>query len=99
MNAKKNIPDCRNTHWDNLPETLSAVFLMSPVAPWPKKFIYMKEHEDWFRTLMSYEPRGNDYMSCTLVTEPCTPGTDVGVLYFETSGWLQCADTIPSVFP
>ena len=69
---------------------------MSPVAPWPKKFIYMKEHEDWFRTLMSYEPRGNDYMSCTLVTEPCTPGTDVGVLYFETSGWLpMCGhDTI-----
>ena len=35
-------------------------------------------------------------MSCTLITEPCTPGTDVGVLYFETSGWLpMCGhDTI-----
>ena len=61
-----------------------------------EKFIYMKENEDWFRRLLSYEPRGNDYMSCTLITEPCTPGTDVGVLYFETSGWLpMCGhDTI-----
>lgn len=27
-------------------------------------------------------------MSCTIVTEPCTPGTDVGILYFEASCWL-----------
>ena len=61
-----------------------------------EKFIYMKNNEDWFRKLLSYEPRGNDYMSCTLITEPCMPGTDVGVLYFETSGWLpMCGhDTI-----
>lgn len=61
-----------------------------------EKFVYMKTHEDWFRKLLSYEPRGNEYMSCTLITEPCTPGTDVGVLYFETSGWLpMCGhDTI-----
>lgn len=61
-----------------------------------EKFNYMKKNEDWFRTLLSYEPRGNDYMSCTLITEPCEPGTDAGVLYFETSGWLpMCGhDTI-----
>lgn len=52
-----------------------------------EKFIYMKEHEDWFRRLMSFEPRGNSHMSCTLVTEPCTPGTDVGVLYFGADRW------------
>jgi len=27
-------------------------------------------------------------MSATLITEPCAPGTDVGVLYFESSGWM-----------
>lgn len=52
------------------------------------KYNYMKENVDWFRKLLSYEPRGNDGMSCTLITQPCTPGADVGVLYFETSGWL-----------
>ncbi|WP_438782156.1 proline racemase family protein [Enterococcus sp. DIV0187] len=53
-----------------------------------EKFNYMKEHEDWFRKLLSYEPRGSEIMSGTLITEPCTPGTDVGVLYFEASGWM-----------
>lgn len=52
------------------------------------KFTYMKEHEDWFRKVLAYEPRGSEIMSCTLITEPCTPGTDVGVLYFEASCWM-----------
>lgn len=53
-----------------------------------EKYVYMKRHEDWFRKLLTYEPRGSDIMSGTLITEPCTPGTDVGVLYFEASGWM-----------
>jgi len=61
-----------------------------------EKYTYMKDHADWFRKLLSYEPRGSEIMSGTLVTEPCTPGTDVGVLYFEASGWMpMCGhDTI-----
>ena len=53
-----------------------------------EKFEYMRENEDWFRKVLMYEPRGSEIMSGTLVTEPCTPGTDVGVLYFESSCWL-----------
>lgn len=53
-----------------------------------EKFTYMKDHEDWFRKVLAYEPRGSEIMSCTIITEPCTPGTDVGVLYFEASCWL-----------
>ena len=53
-----------------------------------EKYTYMRKHEDWFRKLLTYEPRGSDIMSGTLITEPCTPGTDVGVLYFEASGWM-----------
>lgn len=53
-----------------------------------EKFTYMKENQDWFRKILAYEPRGSEIMSCTLITEPCTPGTDVGVLYFEASCWL-----------
>ena len=96
MNAKK-IFRTVETHTLGQPtRNIIGGFPHVPGSTMAEKFIYMKEHEDWFRTLMSYEPRGNDYMSCTLVTEPCTPGTDVGVLYFETSGWLpMCGhDTI-----
>ena len=53
-----------------------------------EKFTYMKDNEDWFRKVLAFEPRGSEIMSCTLFTEPCTPGTDVGVLYFEASCWL-----------
>ena len=61
-----------------------------------EKFTYMREHEDWLRKLLCYEPRGSEIMSATLITEPCTPGTDVGVLYFEASCWMpMCGhDTI-----
>lgn len=61
-----------------------------------EKFTYMRDNEDWFRKVLAYEPRGSEIMSCTLFTEPCTPGTDVGVLYFEASCWLpMCGhDTI-----
>lgn len=56
----------------------------------------MKENEDWFRKVLMYEPRGSEIMSGTLITEPCTPGTDVGILYFEASCWMpMCGhDTI-----
>ena len=61
-----------------------------------EKFVYMKEKEDWFRKVLMYEPRGSEIMSGTLITEPCTPGTDVGILYFEASCWMpMCGhDTI-----
>lgn len=53
-----------------------------------EKFEYMRKNEDWFRKVLMYEPRGSEIMSGTLITEPCTPGTDVGVLYFEASCWM-----------
>ena len=96
MNAKK-VFRTIETHTLGQPtRNIVSGFPHIPGNTMAEKFIYMKENEDWFRTLLSYEPRGNDYMSCTLNTEPCTPGTDVGVLYFETSGWLpMCGhDTI-----
>ncbi len=53
-----------------------------------EKFVYMQQNEDWLRKVLCYEPRGSEIMSATLITEPCTPGTDVGVLYFESSCWM-----------
>jgi proline racemase len=61
-----------------------------------EKYTHMKKHEDWFRKILTYEPRGSEIMSGTLFTEPCTSGTDIGILYFEASGWMpMCGhDTI-----
>lgn len=61
-----------------------------------EKFEYMRDNADWFRKLLMFEPRGSEIMSGTLITEPCTPGTGVGILYFEASCWLpMCGhDTI-----
>lgn len=53
-----------------------------------EKFEYMRDNADWFRKVLMFEPRGSEIMSGTLITEPCTPGTDVGVLYFESSCWM-----------
>lgn len=70
-----------------------------PVIPgntMQEKYVYMQKHNDWIRKVLSLEPRGNSVMSGAFLTPPCTPGTDLGVLYYETGGWLpMCGhDTI-----
>ncbi|ATW27698.1 proline racemase family protein [Candidatus Formimonas warabiya] len=67
-----------------------------PGATMQEKFIYMQTHNDWMRKVLSLEPRGNEVMSGAFLTPPCTPGTDIGVIYYETGGWLpMCGhDTI-----
>ncbi len=76
--------------------TVVSGFRKIPGNTMGEKFVYMRDNEDGFRKLLAYEPRGSEIMSCTLITEPCTPGTDFGVLYFEASCWLpMCGhDTI-----
>lgn len=61
-----------------------------------EKMLYMKEHYDWLRTALMYEPRGHDVMSGCVLTEPCDPSADIGVVYIETGGYLaMCGhDTI-----
>ncbi len=67
-----------------------------PGSTMSEKMLYMKEHEDWFRTFMTCEPRGAKHWAATLITSPCDPSCDVGVLYYEPLGWLpMCGhDTI-----
>ncbi|MBU3875707.1 proline racemase family protein [Faecalicatena sp. AGMB00832] len=61
-----------------------------------EKLQYMMTEGDWVRQLLTYEPRGNDVMSGTIITAPCSPEADIGVLYFEVGGWMpMCGhDTI-----
>ncbi|MCI8608950.1 MAG: proline racemase [Firmicutes bacterium] len=68
--------------------TVVGGFKHIPGKTMQEKFMYMKEHEDWFRKVLCYEPRGSEIMSGTIITDPCTPGTDVGILYFESSCWM-----------
>ncbi|UTR12006.1 proline racemase family protein [Evansella sp. LMS18] len=61
-----------------------------------EKMLYMKEKYDWIRKFLMNEPRGHDVMSGVLLTEPCDPEADIGVIYIETGGYLpMCGhDTI-----
>lgn len=61
-----------------------------------EKMNYMKENYDWIRRFLMYEPRGHSIMSGVLLTEPCHPEADVGVIFIETGGYLpMCGhDTI-----
>ncbi|MGC8230100.1 proline racemase family protein [Pseudobacillus badius] len=61
-----------------------------------EKMLYMKKEHDWIRKLLMNEPRGHDVMSGALITEPCHPDADIGVIYIETGGYLpMCGhDTI-----
>jgi len=67
-----------------------------PGSTMGEKMLYMKEKNDWIRTLISGEPRGSKISACTIITSPCVSGADIGVLYFEPLGWLpMCGhDTI-----
>ncbi|MCG8617330.1 MAG: proline racemase family protein [Desulfobacterales bacterium] len=61
-----------------------------------EKMLYLKENHDWIRQTLMFEPRGNEVQSGVILTTPCTPGTDIGVVYIEVGGYLtMCGhDTI-----
>lgn len=61
-----------------------------------EKMLYMEQHYDWIRKFLMNEPRGHGVMSGALMTDPCHPDADVGVIYIETGGYLpMCGhDTI-----
>jgi 4-hydroxyproline epimerase len=43
---------------------------------------------DWIRRALSMEPRGHAHMSGTMLYPPISPDADMGLLFFETSGFL-----------
>ena len=59
-----------------------------PGATFSDKWAWAKANLDDLRKLLMFEPRGNSVMSGSIVTAPCTPGADVGVIYIEVSGFL-----------
>ncbi len=60
------------------------------------KMLYMRDHMDWIRTSLMFEPRGSSIMSGVVLVEPTHPEADFGVIFIETGGYLpMCGhDTI-----
>ena len=70
-----------------------------PVIPgrtMSEKMHYLKDECDWIRRMLMHEPRGNDVMSGAILTTPCLPEADIGVIYTEVGCYLpMCGhDTI-----
>lgn len=65
-------------------------------ATMSEKMLYMEANYDWMRNFLMNEPRGHGVMSGALLTDPCHPDADIGVIYIETGGYLpMCGhDTI-----
>ncbi|MFC5469218.1 proline racemase family protein [Cohnella suwonensis] len=61
-----------------------------------EKMVYMSERHDDFRRALMFEPRGHEVMSGCILTDPCDPTADIGVVFIETGGYLpMCGhDTI-----
>ncbi len=50
---------------------------------------YFKEHYDYIRTRLTYEPRGHAGMLCAAVVPPCRPEADFGIFYFDDVQYLD----------
>jgi proline racemase len=59
-----------------------------PGATFQEKWNWAKENLDDLRKMLMFEPRGSGIMSGSILTTPCTPGADIGVIYIEVSGFL-----------
>ncbi len=62
-----------------------------PVIPgvtFQEKWRWAKDNLEDLRKMLMFEPRGSGIMSGSIITTPCTPGADVGVIFIEVSGFL-----------
>lgn len=62
-----------------------------PVIPgntFQEKWLWARQNLDDLRKMLMFEPRGSNVMSGSILTTPCTPGADIGVIYIEVSGFL-----------
>ncbi|ETP67359.1 proline racemase family protein [Planococcus glaciei] len=60
---------------------------------------YMQTHLDSIRKLLMHEPRGHLNMFGAILTKPCNPECDLGVLFMDSGGYLNMCGhgTIASV--
>jgi proline racemase len=48
---------------------------------------YMRQHLDGVRRILMHEPRGHHGMYGAVLTPPCTPGADLGILFLHNEGY------------
>lgn len=78
-----------DTHTEGEPtRTIIGGIPYIPGKTMSEKMLYMKENMDHLRTVLMYEPRGHGVMSGAVLTQPCHPEADVGVIYIEVGGYL-----------
>lgn len=53
-----------------------------------QKWEYTRTHLDHFRRALMHEPRGHRDMFGAIVTAPCQPGADWGLMYMDSGGFL-----------
>ncbi len=51
-----------------------------------EKADYVKNELDWIRTAVIHEPRGHKDMFAVILTEPCHPDADFGVIWIDNPG-------------
>ncbi len=86
-----------DTHTGGQPtRTVTGGLPAIPGASVAEKMIHLRDHMDWVRTALMFEPRGSAIMSGVVLTEPCHPEADIGAIFIETTGYLpMCGhDTI-----
>ncbi len=86
-----------DTHTEGEPtRTVTGGLPYIPGNTMAEKMLYLKDNLDSLRTMLVYEPRGNEVMSGAILTTPCHPDADIGVIYIEVGGYLpMCGhDTI-----
>jgi len=59
-----------------------------PGSTMQEKWAWAKENLDDLRTMLMFEPRGSNVMSGSIITPPCSPEADLGIIFIEVSGFL-----------
>ena len=50
---------------------------------------YLEKHYDHLRTALLCEPRGHKDMVGALITSPCNPAADIGVIFMDSYRWIN----------
>lgn len=52
----------------------------------PEKKEYLEENLDYLRTAIMLEPRGHNDMFGSVMTQPCCPDADFGIIFMDGGG-------------
>lgn len=55
----------------------------------PEKKQYLEDHLDHIRTAIMLEPRGHNEMFGSVMTQPCDPDADFGIIFMDGGGYLN----------